>query len=282
MKKKRNTIPFALLLIMHTALLLFTFHKNKQRKKLFVLLMSNIGFAYLFEYIVLNIFKAYTYKPKVMKKPFLDDIVGAILSQAIFVPFTAVFMTSEKIGWIGKFCGGLYFSFVELIFVRLKIFKKHWWKTIYTLILIPVYFKFSDLWNWGLNQKFRGLRVISLFLMMMVTEANVLFLFAATRKFRFGIGKFHSWKEHFVIVPLYAISTALMSTIILLRENTWRKKFIALLSSIVINTFFRQIELLKSKIHWLELILIRIILITIYGIFRDFVFGNEKEETENE
>ncbi|OLS39907.1 hypothetical protein [Bacillus sp. MRMR6] len=280
MKKKKNTIPFVLLLMIHTALLVFTFHKNKQRKKLFVLLMSNIGVAYLFEYIVLNIFNAYTYKPKIMKKPFFDDIVGAILSQAIFVPFTAVFLTSVKIGWIGKFIGGLYFSIVELIFVRLKIFKKHWWKTIYTLILIPVYFKFSDLWNWGLNQKFRGLRVMSLFLMMMVTEANVLFLFAATRKFRFGIGKFHSWKEHFVIVPLYAIATSLMSTIILLRENTWRKKFTALLSSIVLNTFFKKIKLLRSKIHWLEFILIRIILITVYGIFRDFVFENEKEETE--
>jgi hypothetical protein len=281
MKKKRNSIPFALLLIIHTTLLVFTFRKNEDKKKLFVLLMSNIGYAYLFEYIVLNIFKAYTYKPKVMKKPFLDDIVGAILSQAFFVPFTAVFLTSEKIGWVGKLCGGLYFSIVELIFVRLKIFKKHWWKTVYTLILIPIYFKFSDLWKWGLDRKYKTLKVTSLFLMMMVTEANALFLFAVTRKFRFGIGKFHTWKEHFVIVPLYAISTSLMSTILLLRENSWKHKLMALISSIFLNAFFEKIRLLKSKIHWLVLILIRINLIVLYGIYRDFVFGNEEEKTEN-
>ena len=71
--------------------------------------MSNIGLAYLLEFFVLNIFKGYRYKPRVMKKKYFDNILGAILSQAIFVPFTAVFLTTLKIGWIGKILGGVIF-----------------------------------------------------------------------------------------------------------------------------------------------------------------------------
>lgn len=86
------------------------FIKRKIKKQLFTLLMSNIGLAYLFEFFVLNLFTAYTYKPGILKNAHLDNIFGAILSQAIFVPFTAVFLTARKVGWIGKLLSGVYFS----------------------------------------------------------------------------------------------------------------------------------------------------------------------------
>ncbi len=53
MKKRRNFIPFLILFIIHASLLGFSFYKSKNKKHLFTLLMSNIGLAYLFEFIVL-------------------------------------------------------------------------------------------------------------------------------------------------------------------------------------------------------------------------------------
>jgi hypothetical protein len=273
---KRNKIPFIILFLIHTTLLGVSFYKSKNKKHLFTLLMSNIGFAYLLEFFVLNLFKAYKYKPKVMKNDFFDNIFGAILSQAIFVPFTALFVTALKLGWVWKLLGGVYFTLVELLFLRLKVYKHYWWKTGYTLMLIPLYFNISDWWNTLLSKKNPLVRFISLFLMTMVTEANLLFLFASSRKIRFGFGKYHSWTEHFIIVPLYAISLSLFSTMSFLRENNWSAKLRVLVMSIGLDQVFKKFKLSKEKFHGVDYFSIRILVILLYGQFRDWVYGERK------
>lgn len=273
---KRNKIPFIILFLIHTTLLGISFYKSRNKKHLFTLLMSNIGFAYLLEFFVLNLFNAYKYKPKVIKNDFFDNIFGAILSQAIFVPFTALFLTASKLGWVWKLFGGIYFTLVELLFLRLKVYKHYWWKTGYTLILIPIYFNISDWWNLFLSKKNPVIRFISLFLMIMVTEANLLFLFASTRKIRFGFGKYHSWTEHFIIVPLYAISLALFSTMSFLKENNWSAKLRVLVMSIGLDRFFKKYNLSKVKFKGVDYFSIRILMIMLYGQFRDWVYGKSR------
>jgi hypothetical protein len=272
---KRNSFPFYILFFIHSLLLAYSFYKSNDRKKLFALLMSNIGFAYLFEYFVLNIFKAYTYKPKVIKNSYHDNILGAILSQAIFVPFTAVLLTSQKIGWIGKVLGGGYFSLVEILFIRLKVYKHHWWKTIFTFLLIPIYFKLSDIWKRYLDNNNEIVKFTSLFLMNLVTEANLLFLFAAFRKLRFGIGKYHSWYEHFILVPCYAISISLFAAWSLLKRNDWVGKMKVLLFVIGINKLFIRLKLAKNKFHFVDFLVIRITMVYIFGQFKEWVYGDK-------
>lgn len=274
---KRNSFPYLILFSIHSLLLAYSFYKSKERKKLFSLLMSNIGFAYLFEYFVLNIFKAYTYKPKVFKNSYHDNIFGAILSQAIFVPFTAVFLTSLKTGWLGKVLGGVYFTMVEILFLRLGVYKHHWWKTIFTFLLIPIYFKFSDLWKRYLDQNKAFVRFVSLFLMNLVMEANLLFLFAGNRKLRFGIGKYHSWFEHFVMVPFYAISVSIFAACSLLKKNDWFAKLRVLLFVIGINKLFIRLKFAKTKFHLLDYFVIRIALIYLFGQFKEWVYGDKVE-----
>lgn len=274
--KKRNKIPFIILFILHSSMLGYSFFKSKNKKQLFTLLMADIGFAYLLEYVVLNVFHAYTYKPRVMKKNFFDNVFGAILSQGIFVPFTAVFTTVLRIGWVGKLLGGVYFTVVELLFLRLKVYKHNWWRTIYTLILIPLYFIISDLWNILLTKRNPVVRFISLFFMILVTEANLLFLFASTRKVRFGAGKFHSLKEHFIIVPLYAITIGLFSTVSFLKQNNWSAKLRVLIMTIGLDHLFKKRKVVKEKFHAADYFTIRILAIFLYGKFRDLVYGVRK------
>jgi hypothetical protein len=272
--KKRNKIPFIILFIIHTCMLGYSFYKSKNKKQLFTLLMADIGFAYLLEYVVLNLFHAYTYKPRIIKKNFFDNVFGAILSQGIFVPFTAVFATIVKIGWVGKLLlGGIYFSLVELIFLRLKVYKHNWWRTIYTLILIPLYFKISDWWNILLDKRNPIVRFISLFLMILVSEANLLFLFASTRKVRFGIGRRHSWSEHFIIVPLYAIVLSIFSTVSFLKQNNWSAKTRVLLMTIGLDQIFKKLKIVKEKFHVVDYFTVRLLVIFLYGKFSDLVYG---------
>ncbi|MBB6453357.1 hypothetical protein HNQ94_001805 [Salirhabdus euzebyi] len=213
MKRKlhKNSYPFFILFVIHTGLLFYTFYKKKPRKPIFVLLMSNIGMAYLFEYIVLNIFQAYKYKPKIISKPYLDNIFGAMLSQTIFVPFTAVYLTVFKMNWLKRILISFYFLAIEKLFIRLKIYKTYWWKSIYTFLLITIFFLISDLWHRQLKKGKESVMFLSLFFMTMVTGANLLYVMAVARKFRFGRGRFHSWKEHFIVAPLYSISLSLFT-----------------------------------------------------------------------
>ncbi|MDM5331500.1 hypothetical protein [Neobacillus sp. CF12] len=274
---KRNKIPFIVLFLIHTSLLGYSFYKSKNKKQLFSLLMSNTGLTYLLEFFVLNLFDAYRYKPRVMKNNFFDNIFGAILSQAIFVPFTAVFLTVFKLGWVWKLLGGIYFSLIELIFLRLKVYKHNWWRTLYTLILIPIYFKISDWWSFLLIKKNPFIRFISLFLSIMVTEANLLFIFASTRKIRFGFGRYHSWTEHFIIVPLYAISLSLFSTLSFLKQNDWSAKLRVLLMIVGLDWFFKKKKLLKENLHGVDYVAIRILMVLLYGQFRDWVYGTRNK-----
>lgn len=274
---KQNKIPFIILLVFHTGLLCYSFYKTKNKKRVFTLLMSNIGFAYLLEFFVLNIFNAYKYKPRMMKKKYFDNNLGAILSQAIFVPFTAVFLTTLKIGWVGKVMGGVYFSLVEFVFLRINVYEHNWWKTVYTLILIPLYLKVSDIWNMFLAKKYSLIYFMSLFLASMVTEANILFIFASLRKIRFGVGRFHTLNEHFIIIPLYAIFYSLISTLSFLKQNNWISKLRVLVLTVSLDLLCKKVKLVKEKFHVLDYLTIRVLTILLHGKYRDWVYGGNNE-----
>lgn len=281
-KTKRNHIPFIVLLVIHSILLGISFYKGKKRKTLFVLLMSNIGFAYLLEYFVLNIFKAYKYKPKILKKNVFDNNFGAILSQALFLPFTAVFLSVSKYGWKAKWIVGFYFYLVEKVFIWFGVYRHNWWKTIYTLILIPFYFKLSDLWYYYICKKNPIVKFISLFFMIMVSEANLLFILAVLRKVRLGKGRYHSWSEHFIVVPLYSISISVFATWSFRIKNSWDAKLRVLLFAFSLKELLERLGIVKSKFRESQFFILRILMISLYGQFRDWVYGESEKEYEKD
>lgn len=218
--KKTNRIPFIILIFIHTGLLTYTFYKNKDRKRLFVLLLSNVGFAYLFDYIIVVILQAYHYKPNFFKNKYFDNVFGVILSQAIYIPFTTVFITAFQYGWKIKFFFVAYFFAIENLFIKMGIYKTYWWKTLYTASLISIYFIFSDFWYKHLKLGTPSVLYVSLFNMVLVVSLNVLYLLTLLKKIRFGLGFFHSWREHFILAALHAITTSIITTWSL-RKGNW-------------------------------------------------------------
>jgi hypothetical protein len=210
-QKKDNKYPYLILLGIHSFLLVFTFYKNKNRKRLFTALISNIGMAYIFEYFTYNLFKAYRYKPALLKNRNLDSILGAVFSQAIFIPFTALFITSFHLGWKIKLLASLYFSSIEFLFVRTGIYTQYWWKTKYTLVLLPIYFWITSKWDELLKRRKPVILFVSYFNLILVTSVNLLFLQTIKGKLRFGFSRFYSWREHFILMPLYSIVVGLFT-----------------------------------------------------------------------
>ncbi|WP_062356832.1 hypothetical protein [Bacillus kwashiorkori] len=252
MRKKfhPNNIPFSVLIIIHLILLFFTMKKKKAEKKaLFILLIANTGLCYLFEFVVLNIFKGYKYKPKFFRKKEIDNVAGAILSQAVFIPIITIINTAFQFNWKGKlFLSGIY-SGIELLFLKLKVYAHHWWKVIYTFSLLPAIFYISDFFYRALKKGNKPIMVATLLLSIIFRGANLLFIFALVKKFRFGFGKKHNLQEHFKVGPLYSFFLAGVTTFSLVLFGNKKGGIIVVALANLLDYFLQKTSIVKGKFH---------------------------------
>ncbi|MBS8265445.1 hypothetical protein DYI25_13545 [Mesobacillus boroniphilus] len=201
---KKNSIPFLLLAVVHI-LLFFIFAIRSRQKNIWILLLSNIGMAYLFEYPVLNLFKGYSYKPYILKKRAHDQILGAIFSQALYVPISATLLTLHQKNRYWKLGSTLIYYGIERYFLHLKLYKAYWWKPYYTVFFMNIYFYVSDWFYKALIAKKKWALVLAQYLSTEVIGVTLLYIAAVGRKVRFGRGAYHSWREHYIIAPLYSL-----------------------------------------------------------------------------
>ncbi|WP_217224191.1 hypothetical protein [Desertibacillus haloalkaliphilus] len=269
-KKMANKVPYLLLGVIHLFILVYTFYKSKDKKRHIILLLNYIGFAYIFDYIVVSLYSGYQYRPKFLKQKQLDDILGSVLSQFFYVPVTALFITSFHLGWKVKLLFTVCFSMIERLFIYLGIFKNNWWKTMYTFVLIFISFIINDIWYRQLKKENLFVTTISFFNMIQVTWMNIVFTFAVLRQLRYGSDWFFSWKEHFRVAPAIGLLISLLlawGT----RIGSWRAKLKLLCSMLVIDMFLMKEQLLKVKSFP---ILLTIYLLMIYSAsyFKRLVF----------
>ncbi|QQZ09976.1 hypothetical protein [Heyndrickxia vini] len=204
---KRNTKYYLLLTIPHIALLIYNLIKNKEKKPI-VLYFTSVGFAYLFEIVILNYFKSYRYYPKVFKNNWVDTIFGAITSQAFLVPMTATTMASFRLGWKWRWGATFLYTIIERLFIREHLFKNNWWRTAYTTGSLPFFFWLMEKWSKmreGRFQKWVG--HTNIFFFVWVNYTNLYFLLVTVfKKFLFGRNKI--WKKyvmHFYLYPPFSI-----------------------------------------------------------------------------
>ncbi|WP_416150291.1 hypothetical protein ACM26V_04725 [Salipaludibacillus sp. HK11] len=195
----KNSLPFFILTLIHLYLI-FKLFKRKKHKSVWLLLLSNIGFAYVFEYPVLNLFYGYNYNPSIFKNRYVDGIFGAILSQAIFVPISATFLTLNNMKWSWKCSFSLFYFLIENLFIRLEVYRVYWWKPIYTFILLNLYFYISDFFHKALTNKKKWALSIAYYLSINVISVTLMYVSALLRQIKFG----ETWREHFVIAPIYS------------------------------------------------------------------------------
>jgi len=219
----KNSIPFLILVVFQ--LFFVCLLKKRKLKNTWTLLFANIGMAFLFEYVVLNLFQAYTYKPKLLKKRYFDNILGAILSQAIYIPVSSTFITIFKKDWKWKIGFSIYFYCIERLFIWLKIYEIKWWKPVYTFFLLPTYYVMSDFFFKGLNQQKMIVKKLAHYLTIMVIDTIFMYILAYKQVIRFKIRKFDSVRVHFMIAPLYSIIMSIISTFLGKRNGVYSRIF---------------------------------------------------------
>lgn len=274
MKRKiAKQFPFSILLLIHIVLLIYTFAKNNNKKSLFILLLTNIGFGYIFEFLVFNLFNAYKYRPRILKRRYLDNVLGAFLSQGVYLPITSVFISAFGYGWKWKLGITFFYAMIERIFIKSKIFYNKWWRTYYTIFFIPLYFLISDFWFSKLKKGNQLVLFISYVMMTWVTGVSVLNVSAVIRKKRFGIGKVYNWKEHFILAPMYWFLISLYSVLSQIYSNVWLGKLRSFLFMKLVDWFLAKKNIVKpNKNDFLFHHLIQLFMIYIIGKYKDIIY----------
>ncbi|WP_421384837.1 hypothetical protein ACOJQI_08720 [Bacillus salacetis] len=273
----KNSLPFIILTIIHIGLLLFTLLKRRERRTI-TLLLSNISFAYIFEYFVFNLFRSYQYNPKILKKRQLDNALGALLSQAIYVPIAATFLTVFELGWFWKLLFTLYFHIIEKFFLKIDNYRLHWWKTIYTVLLLPVYFRISDFWEENLRLKKKPFLWLSTYLSVGVVTKTLAFVLDIFKKQKIGVGRFHSWHEHFLISPLYMLIFSGAALLPAIKNNTFVKASVFLLM-MFISILLSRIHIINNRLNFVQVTLQNIFMIYLSPLMKSFIFEKKKAES---
>lgn len=263
------------MLIIHISLFIFTLYKKRERQTV-TLLLSNISFAYIFEYFVFNVFQSYRYKPSLLKKRQLDNALGALLSQAIYIPITATFITVFQIGLKGKLLFTMYFYLIEHFFLKLRNYQLNWWKPGYTSMLLPVYFALSDFWNKKLSSNKKSILWLSTYLSIGVVTKTLAFIFDILKKQKIGLGNRHSWQEHFLISPLYMFIFVWVALLPAINKNLLTQFFSLVIMS-TINYLLSLIKVINSKSLYLQVTLLNLFMVFLSPHLQSFIFKNKKK-----
>lgn len=276
----KNSFPFIILGILHL-ILIYRLIKAKKDNSKWMLLLTNIGLAYLFEYFVLNLCKAYRYKPKIMNRRYLDNILGAIMSQALFVPITATYLAVFKKGWRSKFGFTLGYFLVENLFLRLKVYKVNWWRPTYSFIFLNIYFVISEAIYKLLTEKKEWALKTAHYFMVVVVDVNLMYVNAVRDKFWFGRGLFRSWNEHFIIAPLYSLLISLVNILFSVQTGMIYLP-LNFLCNIVIDAALVKNGLLKVKVNYMfERVLSHLFIIGLSRTLYRYVVKNSLERGNN-
>ncbi|WP_456271400.1 hypothetical protein [Bacillus sp. AK031] len=271
----KNSLPFIVLSIVHLSLLVFTLFKKCERHTL-TLLLSNISFAYIFEYFVFNVFHSYRYNPKILKKRALDNALGALLSQAIYIPITATFISVFKLGWQWKSIFIIYFHVIELFFLKVKSYKLYWWRPLYTTLLLPIYFASSDYWNANLRSGRTSILWLSTYLSSGVVTKTLAFIWDIFKKQKIGLGRNHTWKEHFLISPLYMLVYVAISLVPAIHKGP-ATKFLTFMLMLSLNLLLSLLKIINSSQLFIKTAVLNMLMVFLSPALKTFIFAKQKK-----
>ncbi|MFY4776831.1 hypothetical protein [Metabacillus sp. RGM 3146] len=244
---------------------------KKEPYILLCLWLFNSGLSYMFELVVLVIFKGYQYKPGFFQDPFEDSIFGSIFSQGISVPLAAAIAAIYKV----KLPGILFISFmlasVEELFLSIGIYEHYWWKSFYTMILLPMLFYLSKCWHLLLQRNSRLTFAITLYFGISTLSISATWLATAIHPFfQFHLGIFQEQnRDHTLGNALYCILSGVIYTMIPFSESI-QKRLLAFGFLILADVLLilNGIILLNTLIDYLSLFVIHFIMLTMAFIIK--------------
>jgi hypothetical protein len=129
-----NTIWYILLGITSVVAVIQIIRKPEYRKFNIAFTFAVLGFVYSLESVLLGVYDgAYSYYPKISKNAFIDTFMGNHFSQASICT-TLVLLAVYKLSTIWNFISAAIYYLIELLFLKLGVYKHHWYKAWYTFL----------------------------------------------------------------------------------------------------------------------------------------------------
>ncbi len=99
--------------------------------------------AYVLEYVVFVLFESYDYDPDFMTNEYFDNLFGSLTSQAFAFPIMAMVVAAYQLKFRYILFISTMFMGIEELFSHWDIYTHHWWKTVYTGVLMTMGFSIS-------------------------------------------------------------------------------------------------------------------------------------------
>lgn len=141
-----NTIWFILLFLTSIITNVIIIYKTNNLRFTIAFLFSIIGLSFVFEAFLVLGTNAYSYYPKIFSDSYLDIIFGNYFSQ-ISVSTTSLFLAVFNLSNIWYCIFGLIYFLIDLLFVKLGIYKHLWFKSIYTFVGFIVFAWLTKKWH---------------------------------------------------------------------------------------------------------------------------------------
>ncbi|MFC4100332.1 hypothetical protein [Paenibacillus xanthanilyticus] len=207
-----NMVPYLILASLAISLLSYILISSKRWMNV-VLFLAFIGMIYLFEYTILVLFDCYVYYPKILPNPYLDSMMGALISNFLTVPVLGLAMVVYRLSFRWNLVFTLLLCGVEWLFLHLGIYAHHWWKLGYTLAAFLFFFWFVRYWA---NRLSRGRRLFQYVTLLMFSLSTVdtmsyLFMLTGVRQFLPGVFELHSRDDVFFTFPYTLVKAALIA-----------------------------------------------------------------------
>ncbi|MBK1812767.1 hypothetical protein JHL18_19275 [Clostridium sp. YIM B02505] len=168
----QNIVWFIGLAIIGILSAIYAVYKKKHIYKVTTLLVFYLfaaSIAWCGEFLVLGLFNSYAYKTGVFQNVWAQNLLGHLILNTTLYPAAALVMVvfSFHYGWISFVA--VFFTAIEYVFVKLRLYEQHWWRYYMTIITVVGILLFDNKWFPKINKKCYGLnRAITFFFVAMI------------------------------------------------------------------------------------------------------------------
>ncbi|MBO9600167.1 MAG: hypothetical protein J7559_20395 [Cohnella sp.] len=217
-----NYVPYIALIVLSLAVLIGIFIRTR-RFRTFVVYMTFAGMIYVFEIVVVVILDAYEYEPRFTSIKYVDNMIGAAVSNTFTIPSIAALISLYRLRfrWIALFAIG--FGGVEALFMYLGVYVHHWWRVIYTIASLFFYFSLTKWWFGKFLAGSRPIRAVSsyVYTMALVLTFMLSLILFGLRRFELGLFS-DNYRDDIFFSSLYGAAEALMIAAAIFWLRNWR------------------------------------------------------------
>lgn len=274
-----NAAYYIWLSIISTIFFIITLWK-KRDSKLFALYFFAAGVTYLLEYITLVLLEGYVYYPRILKEQYLDNVLGAVVSDAFTIPMIATFIAGFEVNLKKIILISSVITIIEVIFVRVNIYQHMWWTYYYTFLGAVIFYYVSRKWYSILHGRInKAVRFLTLYFSSLFIQTSTVFLLASIFKLYFyNVNWFNNpFRSHIAFATLYIMLISLVFTAIVVLHLKWYWACPGILLATLTDFILLNMKILEMSDKWslISSMIFRIIIFILVFLFNKYLLAEK-------